>query len=90
MHPVVLNGVIAVDGFGEPTSNIDQVVEGYGRDASLGNGDGGTQQPGIGIRVIGLNLEARQAFHTESPNELTAWHAHKVTQGETKQQTEST
>lgn len=59
MHPVVLNGVIAVNGFGEPTSNVDQVVQGHGRDASLGNGDGGTEQPGIGIRVIRLHLKTR-------------------------------
>lgn len=59
MHPVVLNGVIAVNGFGEPACNVDQVVEGHGCDTSLGNGDGGTEQPGIGIRIIGLNLETR-------------------------------
>lgn len=59
MHPVVLNGVIAVNCFGEPASNVDQVVQGHGRDASLGNGDGGTEQPGISIRIVGLNLETR-------------------------------
>lgn len=59
MHPVVLNGVIAVNGFGEPASNVDQVVQGHGRDASLGNGNGGTEQPGISIRIVRLNLETR-------------------------------
>lgn len=42
MHPVVLCGVIAVNGLGETTAHIDQVVEGHGCDAALGNGDVGS------------------------------------------------
>ena len=42
MHPVVLHRVIAEDGLGEPPGHIDQVVEGHGRDAALGDGDVGS------------------------------------------------
>lgn len=47
MHPVVLNGVIAVDRFSQASRYVDEVVEGHGCDAAFSNRDVGPQQPGV-------------------------------------------
>lgn len=41
MYPVVLCWVVAVDGLGEAAAHVDQIVEGHGCDAALGDGDVG-------------------------------------------------
>lgn len=41
MHPVIFSGVIAVDGFGQASRNIDEIVQWYRCDAALSNGDVG-------------------------------------------------
>lgn len=41
MYPVVLCWVVAVDGLGEAATHVDQIVEGHGCDAALGDGDVG-------------------------------------------------
>lgn len=56
MHPVVLCRVIAEYGLGETTTHIDQVVEGHCCDAAFGHGDVGSQQPGVCLWVVALNL----------------------------------
>lgn len=56
MHPVVLCRVVAVDGLCETATHIDQIVERYCWDATICNGDVGTQQPGICLWIVALNL----------------------------------
>lgn len=41
MYPVVLYWVVAEYGLGQTTAHVDQVVEGYCCDATLGDGDVG-------------------------------------------------
>lgn len=41
MHPIIFGGVITVDGFGQTSGNIDEVVQRYSRDASLSDGNVG-------------------------------------------------
>lgn len=41
VHPVVLGGVVAVDGFRQTARHVDEVVEGHGGDAALSDGDVG-------------------------------------------------
>ena len=56
MHPVVLCGIVAVDGFGQAAGHVDEVIQGHGGDAALGNGDVGPQQPAVCLRVVALDL----------------------------------
>lgn len=56
MHPVVLCRVVAIDGFGQASGHINEVVEGDGSDAALGDGDAGPQQPAVRLWVIALDL----------------------------------
>lgn len=57
MHPVVLRRVVAEYGLGETAAHVDQVVEGHRRDAALGNGDVGSQQPSVCLWIVALNLQ---------------------------------
>lgn len=43
VHPVVLYGVVAEDGFSQTATHVDQVVEGNGCDATPGDRDVGPQ-----------------------------------------------
>lgn len=47
VDPVVLRRVVAEDGPGEATAHVDQIVEGHGCDAALGDGDAGPEQPRV-------------------------------------------
>lgn len=41
VYPVVLRRVVAEEGPGEAATHVDQIVEGHGCDAALGDGDVG-------------------------------------------------
>lgn len=42
VHPVIFGGVITVDGFGQTSRNVDEIVQRYSRDASLSDGNVGS------------------------------------------------
>lgn len=41
VYPVILGRVVAEKGLGEAAAHVDEIVEGHGCDAALGDGDVG-------------------------------------------------
>lgn len=57
MHPVVLWRIVAVDGLGETTAYVDEVIERNGRDIGFGEGNRFLQLPAVWLWVITLDLK---------------------------------
>ncbi len=57
VHPVVLWRIVAVDGLGEATAYVDEVIERNGRDIGFGEGNRFLQLPAVWLWVITLDLK---------------------------------